>query len=137
MNLQPLLNNFFAVTGLPEDAMFERLKKSYGDKATVLFWSIKSLPFTIHNLQFKVLPEGNWSIIGWSNELSEDWWSEIVEVAIHIENYEHMVKDGWWNYLKIEGQDHGKAFDTAIESGHSLLTSLSLPERVLIIKKEV
>lgn len=77
------------------------------------------------------LPPGNYELIGISDEITEEQAEKIAEVAVHMEDYEELVKDGWWNY---ETGGLG-AFSTALESFQSLLTSKGLTKRYAIIKK--
>lgn len=76
------------------------------------------------------LPLGSYEILFPTNKPDIKKLRKIVDVAIHIEDHEHMVKDGWWNY---EG---GEPFRTETESLQSLLRANRLTgENYLLIRK--
>lgn len=106
-----LTNKAIAVTGLPEGAYDFRIDfASY----TVLSWSnVGEVPDAIQ------LPEGDWIVLGMANKLTNDQWEE---VAKRKSIYSGLVVFKYWNY----NHPHGYTFDTATESGHSLLKSKGL-----------
>lgn len=78
------------------------------------------------------LPEGTWQIIGKGDELTEEQWNGIVD-----DYWQPGEFIGWTKRDYTCPDPNVSSFDTAIESGHSLLKSLSLePGKTLILKKE-
>lgn len=76
------------------------------------------------------LPPGNYELIGISSEITEEQAAGVVEVAVHMEDYEKLVRDGWWNY-----ESEFATLKTALESFQSLLTSKGLKGRYAILKQ--
>lgn len=125
--MTPINNGYFAVP-IPEDAPTD--PQRYG--ITHIFHGEDILYYT--DDEGKSVPIGNvgsqsFKVICTSKSITEKQVAKIVDIAIHMEDHERMVKDGWWNY---EG---GNPFKTALESFHSLLRSLNLTANYAIIKK--
>ena len=74
------------------------------------------------------LPPGSWSIVGWSDELTED------QCADFVDSWESVSGDGTIIYQRYP--DEIPKCRTAIKSFQSLLRSHGITDRALIIKKE-
>jgi hypothetical protein len=92
--------------------------------------------YEFHSWPYNELPPvktdvktSEYKFVALSDKITGRQAAKIVEVAIHMEDYERMVKDGWWNY---EG---GAPLKTALDSFRSLLKSLNI-SRAVIVKKE-
>ena len=81
------------------------------------------------------LPSGNWSILGWSDEITEEQAKGIVEIKEHhgyVPIYRDYVKEG--QVIKGAGfTSEIIGYDTALESFQSLLAKEGITDRVLVI----
>ncbi len=112
---------------VPVDAhSFYLIDAANKDNVQGLFWeNDKPSPPWI------VLPDGNYSILGLGDKLSEEQWKEVLEG----EEVKYAGISVWPDYTK-EHHSWEAMPDTAKESGLSLLKSLSLtPETTLILIK--
>lgn len=108
-----------AVTELPDDAKNPTVIESHG-----YFPS----PRIEHSIGGVDLPSGEWSIVGWSDELTED------QCADFVDSWESVSGDGTIIYQRYP--DEIPKCRTAIKSFQSLLRSHGITDRALIIKKE-
>lgn len=117
--MKHLISNYSYIDDLPEGAerFFIHLGRLWTDE-------------TYHRNFMKQLPKGNWSVVGWSDEITEADWMNIVEK--NGEGYEHYMTDE-----EYDSSDSVSALSTAKESGHNLLKSKGIEKRVLILKNEV
>lgn len=79
-------------------------------------------------LNIEYLPEGNWSILGWSDEIKEEVAKQIVE--------EMPTKLKWYKAYKNYAKDNVVCIE-ALLSFHSLLTANNIVGRKLVLKKEI
>ena len=112
---------------VPENAHGFKIVNSDNNMGQALFF------FVGVGLDFKRLPEGTWSILGLSSDLTEDQWMEVVE--------KYHLQEKYKDYFTQPNSDLCAAFcpvfSTAKESGYSLLKSLSLdPDTTLILIKQ-
>jgi len=79
------------------------------------------------------LPPGSWSILGKGNEITEEQWKTIVGIEWFEDD------DEYFYIYEPDGKVRSNLFyDTAIESGLSLLKSKSLnPESIIILIKAI
>lgn len=113
MTITQLNNKAIAVTGLPEGTCNFDINNlcnflGFDDSET------GSLDGVVE------LPEGNWSILGFTQDLKEEQWTTIVERSYrfpdHYLFHDYTSESTRWAYL----------LKTAIEAGHSLLKSKGL-----------
>jgi hypothetical protein len=117
-NLTHLAGEFWGVS-VPKDAKDITPVKKFGSDTKIYY--------TNHNRNRKLLVtmSGEYSIIGVSDELTEEQYGEIVDSFGGLSDlwFKNYVKNNWTK-------------TTALESFHSLLRSKGL-ERVVVIKKVI
>ena len=111
-----------AVVGLPEYAQSFSINKDDGCLYYIFSWN--GFP----DVDQIILPPGSWSIVGWSDELTED------QCADFVDSWESVSGDGTIIYQRYP--DEIPKCRTAIKSFQSLLRSHGITDRALIIKKE-
>jgi hypothetical protein len=120
--VQQLIGDYLFVTLPASHLPYIRFK--YDDNLNILFASKTKYG---ESYSIAALPPGQYSLIGVSDELSEEQWIEIIP-------YDNVMKCGW-PYFKYEGEDTVATHSaTAKISGNSLLKSKGLT-RGLIIKQ--
>lgn len=80
------------------------------------------------------LPSGSYTLIGKSNEISEEGWKGIVE-SIFIEEY--VAYDAYDCHTDYKNYCGGVGFYSALKSGLSLLTHHNLNETTTVILKQL
>lgn len=81
----------------------------------------KNIPANKNEFAKLHLKEYGFDVIGFTDELTEEQWSEVVNKS---ENYNYSFNDYMWkDYTDITGW---RGFKTATESGQSLMESLNL-----------
>ena len=126
--IKNLTEDTAAVVGLPEDT------NTYGIGIAAMYSGMPYLCYdTKHSIGWDIkihIPPGSWSIVGWSDELTEEQMKGIVEGNNGGENdtmfMDYPSKDKFMCYLHR----------TATQSFASLLRSHGITDRALIIKKE-
>lgn len=110
MDVIKLTEKAIAVTGLPERAYEFRMSLK---KTNHLIYRIGDTKADYINL-----PEGKWSILGFSQDLKEEQWGEVVQMF----SAEKRI-GGRRTFVSYTSKD---IFDTATESSHTLLISKDL-----------
>lgn len=111
---------------VPEDASIDHIGENWESKDQYIKLKLKD---GTHSVIY--LPTGNWHIIGTTDIMGEEEWQEVVE---HFTDYE-MRRSGYKNY-KFWAHEYD-VFKTATASGHSLLQSLGITARcVVLINKQ-
>lgn len=112
-----------AVTELPKDVSPYIPRWGKTKRLSYKYWSggMKTGMFRVYHIK---LPPGQWSIVGWSDELTEEQCENIVDVS---------VKQG--SYISFVDYEFVDFYHTATESFASLLRSHGITDRAFIIKK--
>jgi hypothetical protein len=80
----------------------------------------------------QALPPGSWRIVGTTDTMGEDEWGEVVE-PVEVAGGNEGRHFGYVNY----DEDRQHDFNTATESGHSLLQSLGITDKCVVLKNEM
>lgn len=115
-----LTNKAIAVTGLPEGAE-AWMNESY--HVNTVWYKAEGM----RNPKCFDLPEGNWSILGFSQDLKEEDWKRVVaDYGGKLFDYDPKEYPSYTDYETIDHPFDSKFFDNATESGCSLLKSKGL-----------
>jgi hypothetical protein len=123
LELNTLPTPVLLVWGLPEDAENIAIDESYPDRVC---FDINI--DTITHPDYRLLPDGNWQLIGKLSELTEEKAKGLVDYGSYLGTYK--------NY-KTNDNHKSNQLGSSLESFHSAIEAQSktLPENTLIFKK--